>query len=798
MQRKKCFLIAVLLVLLIGFFASFQPTKASLGVSSSVYPPPPIEWTRTYGGAGEQIAYSVQQTSDNGFILFGISTPNGWSVKVDSEGNMQWNKTYTNAFNAGQITEDGGFVLVGNQITKTNSSGDILWQRDCTRTGYYVSLRTIQQTSDEGFVVAGGSSPIGVNDDDFYLMKTDSSGNAAWNRTFGETTANEFVNSVGQTSDGGYILAGEKFSFNASWPDAWIVKTDAVGNMVWNRVFSDLGKGRLNSIKQTSDGGYIVAGDNNQQPELGSGKYNDFWLIKLDSNGNVQWHTSFGGEGVQSDSAKSVQQTIDGGFIMVGPSGSYGIWLIKTDSLGRMIWNMTFASWSPDVIQTSDGGYAVACSTLGVPPDYTSDIQLIKILRDEPLVAHFKYSPTNPIVNESIVFNASYSYDRNQDIVSHSWDFDDDGIYSATNPVAVHRYDHPGIFNVSLTVVDAEGLNSSCSEVVNIPSGPPVARFEYSPSTPVFQENIIFDSSSSYDRNLDIVSYLWNFDDGNVTSITNPIIVHRYENAGIYNVSLSVVDAEGLNSSYALVLCARIPTSISLTTYTPSATADYCVIISGTLIDLYGNRIENGTVDLYYAFSGYENWNLIASVNVDPSINFIAAWIPPAPSYFVIKAVYAGNYTHTESSKNVTLSILPYGEAYLFSVESNSTVSSMGFDTNNQTLSFTATGVEGTKSYAKVTAAKSLVPNLALLGVYVDGVEYKCGNYTVTDADDSWVLLFVYEHSAHLIEIQLDSTIPEFPSFLIITLFVIATLLAVIVQNRKHSSLQKRLNSPRE
>jgi hypothetical protein len=246
---------------------------------------------------------------------------------------------------------------------------------------------------------------------------------------------------------------------------------------------------------------------------------------------------------------------------------------------------------------------------------------------------------------------------------------------------------------------------------------------------------------------------------------------------------LRVVDAEGLNSSYSSVLCAKIPTLISLSTSTPSETAGYSVSISGILLDSYGNRIENESVALYYAFSGFDSWNAITSEFTDSSGSFSAMWIPPAPSYFIIKAAYAGNYTHVESSKNATFSMLPYGSDYLFSVESNSTISSMGFDAESETLSFTAAGAEGTKGYAKVTAAKSLVPDLALLRVSVDGVEY---DYSVSEVGDSWVILFAYEHSVHQIEIHLDYTIPEFPSFLILLIFMAAALLAIMIYKRKN------------
>ena len=700
MQRKKCFLIAVLLLLLTGFLASFEPTKASPDVSvSSVYAPPPVEWNTTY--AWITYARFLQQTNDEGYILGGSGEQGECLVKTDRLGNLLWNKTYgsTVTVQAVQQTTDGGYMLIGGSagdawLGMTNETGDILWNRTYGGEGHEYAFSG-QQTADGGFILAGVAAP-----GDFYLLKTDFNGNIEWNKTYGGDSG-EIAWSVQQTSDGGYILAGETYSFGAGYADCWLVKTDLNGNMEWNKTYGGSLSDAANCVRQTTDGGYIFAGYE------GEGERHDTQaiVVKTDSNGTFEWQDGFLGipytPGEWSDWAKaySVKQTSDGGFIVVGEVSVEGLegrrmYLLKTHSAGNGFdWNGPYLSFSGarDVVQTNDGGYAI-CG--GIVTDNLWISQLIKVVPALPLVASFRYSPTSPIVNESIAFNASYSYDRNSDIVS----------------------------------------------------------------------------------------YLWNFDDGNITSITNPIVVHRYENPGIYNVSLRVVDAEGLNSTYSLVICAKIPTSISLTTYAPSATAGYYVMISGTLIDLYGNRITTESVALYYAYSGYENWNLIA--NLTDSSNFIAVWIPPAPSYFVIKAVYAGNYTHVESSRNVTLSMLPYGEEYLFSVESNSTISGMGFDTNSQTLSFTATGAGGTKGYAKVTAAKSLVPDLALLSVYVDGAEY---SYNVTDAGDSWVLLFMYDHSVHLIEIRLSPVIPEFTSFLLVALFMIGTVLAVAACKKKHS-----------
>jgi len=698
MQRKKSFLIAILLFLLIGVLASFQITKASPDVStSSVYAPPPVEWNTTY--AWITYARFLQQTRDEGYILGGSGEQGECLVKTGRLGNLLWNKTYgsTVTVRAVQQTTDGGYMLIGASaggawLGKTNETGDMLWDKTYGGEGYGTSAFSGQQTADGGYILAGRAVPLGINNDDFYLVKTDSYGNTEWNKTYGGSS-NDIAWSVQQTSDGGYILAGETYSLGAGYADCWLVKTDLNGNMEWNKTHGGSLSDAANCVRQTTDGGYIFAGYEGE----GERHFTQAIVVKTDSNGTFEWADGFLGiphtSGWGSDWAKaySVKQTSDGGFIVAGEVSVEGLeggrmYLLKTHIAGSGFdWNAPYLSFNGarDVVQTNDGGYAVA------------DGGLIKIFAERPIIALFRY-------------------------------------------VTVAPY-------------------------------------------PIVNDSIVFDANVSYDRNMDIVSYLWNFDDGNITSIMNPIVVHRYENLGIYNVSLRVVDAEGLNSSYSLVLCAKIPTSISFSANTPSAAAGYSVSISGTLLDLYGNRIRNESVALYYAYSGYENWNLIASELTDFSGSFSAEWIPPAPSYFVIKAVYAGNYTHVESSRNVTLSMLPYEEEYLFSVESNSTISGMGFDTNSQTLSFTATGAGGTKGYAKVTAAKSLVPDLGLLSVYVDGAEY---SYNVTDAGNSWVLLFMYDHSVHLIEIRLSPVIPEFTSFLLV-LFMAAILFAAMVHRRK-------------
>jgi hypothetical protein len=158
-------------------------------------------------------------------------------------------------------------------------------------------------------------------------------------------------------------------------------------------------------------------------------------------------------------------------------------------------------------------------------------------------------------------------------------------------------------------------------------------------------------------------------------------------------------------------------------------------------------------------------------------------WIPSATGYFIIKAEWAGNSTYTSVNNTVTLSVIPYENQYAFSVESNSTVSGLTFDTNSQTLSFSVSGENGTEGYARVTIAKDLVPDITQLKVRLDGVDY---NYSAVSLDDSCLLAFTYNHSTHDVEVFLDiNTVPEIPSLSVPALLMIITMLIAALLRRK-------------
>jgi hypothetical protein len=210
-------------------------------------------------------------------------------IKTDANGNVQWAKTYggisvDRAYSV-QQTSDGGYIVavrtwsfVGIILIKTDANGDIQW----AKTYGYDQASSVQQTSDGGYIVAGVTYLFGAGYIDLFLIKTDANGNVQWAKTYGGTN-NDWARSVQQTSDGGYIVAGETYSFGAGYYDIFLIKTDANGNVQWAKTYGGTSYDYAHSVQQTSDGGYIVAG---YTQSFGAGWY-DIILIKTDANGNI-------------------------------------------------------------------------------------------------------------------------------------------------------------------------------------------------------------------------------------------------------------------------------------------------------------------------------------------------------------------------------------------------------------------------------------------------------------------------------------------------------------------------------
>jgi hypothetical protein len=310
-----------------------------------------VQWNKTYGGASTDYCYSVYQTVDGGYLMigytqsFGAGGRDGWLVKTDASGNMQWNKTYGTP---GQellfslvMASDGGYLLKGTSpsggwIIKTDANGNMQWNQTIV-TPYGRWLYTAIQTSDGGYAfAASNTTQAGTQISDAILIKTDSSGDIQWTKAYGGAAVDVGWGLV-QTKDGGYAMSGFTFSFGAGGQDGWLIKTDVNGNMQWNKTYGGTADDSLQVIVLTSDGGFAIAG---KTLSFGGGNL-DMWLVKTDSYGNVQWSKTFGGPGDDSGpDGNHVLQTADGGYVIAGTTTSFGaggqdFYLVKTDAAGN-------------------------------------------------------------------------------------------------------------------------------------------------------------------------------------------------------------------------------------------------------------------------------------------------------------------------------------------------------------------------------------------------------------------------------------------------------------------------------
>ncbi len=311
-------------------------------------------WAKSYGGTGYDFGYAVQQTTDGGFVLvgntdsFGAGAKDVYLIRTDANGDALWTKTFGGAGNdegfSVQQTSDGGYIMTGRTnsfgtydvyVIKTDASGNLLWSKTYGGTlGDKGS--SVEQTTDGGYIITGETSSFGAGASDIYLIRTDSIGSVLWSKTFGETFE-EHAYSGQQTSDGGFILTGE--TQNGS--SVCLIKSDANGNALWSKNYSTMDDDNGYSVQQSSDGGYIIAG---KILSL-SAPNSDAYLIKTNSTGDTLWTKTLGGSGY--DACNAVEQTNDGGYILVGSIGSFGspyhVYLIKTDVNGNSGCNETNA-----------------------------------------------------------------------------------------------------------------------------------------------------------------------------------------------------------------------------------------------------------------------------------------------------------------------------------------------------------------------------------------------------------------------------------------------------------------------
>ena len=343
-------------------------------------------WETNLGGSNDDWAYSIQQTIDGGYIVAGESNSNSgdvggnnggsdyWIVKLDASGSLIWENNLGGSDNdlaySIQQTTDGGYIVTGKSnsndgdvgennggydywIVKLDASGTLIWETSLGGSDNDLA-NSIQQTTDGGYIIAGWSDSIngdvGGNNGgfDYWIVKLDASGTLVWETNLGGSN-DDFAFSIQQTIDGGYIVTGVSNSNNGNvggnngGSDFWTVKLDASGTLVWETNLGGSYFDDAHSIQQTSDYGYIVTGNtfSNDGDVGGNNGSFDYWIVKLDANGILVWETNLGGS--DGDWPTSIQQTSDGGYIVAGGStsndgdignnhGGYDYWIVKLDS----------------------------------------------------------------------------------------------------------------------------------------------------------------------------------------------------------------------------------------------------------------------------------------------------------------------------------------------------------------------------------------------------------------------------------------------------------------------------------
>jgi hypothetical protein len=425
---------------------------------------PDIEWQHRIGGFGWNGSYGSQPTSDGGFIVGGRSNSNAsgdksensrgeydyWIVKTDANGLPVWDKTVGGAsptsweqddFSALAQSSDGGYILCGASdsplsgdktenaigggdfwIVKITSTGTIEWQNVIGGNSSDVPY-CIYELPDGNFLV-GGYSQSGVSADktepnrglqDYWILKLDPFGNILWQKTVGGAGI-DLLSSIVISSDG-YLLAGssgsnvsgDKTENSRGGNDYWIVKLDLAGNIIWQKTVGGSGYDRLSEAKQTSDGGYFLAGFSlspisGEKSEGSRGSY-DYWVLKTNSSGEIEWQRTLGGSG--DDSLFSADLCLDEGFILTGTTtspisgevaqgtnGEYDGWVVKLSAEGTILWQKTLGGLGSDgfnqVHQVVDGSYFLSGGTNSIisgditePPIGQRDYWIVKLVPDE-------------------------------------------------------------------------------------------------------------------------------------------------------------------------------------------------------------------------------------------------------------------------------------------------------------------------------------------------------------------------------------------------------------------------------
>ena len=387
---------------------------------------PDTLWTKMLGGNEDEYGFYSEQTSDGGYIItgttesFGVGYDDVWLVKTNSSGDTLWTKTYGGSnYDEGDCvhqTNDGGYIVFAETgsfnpnfyrvwLIKTDADGDTIWTKLFgNNQNYYIESGL--ELPGIGYIFLGFTKVDAADPEDILLVKINLSGEINWTKTYGGTDR-DLPSSIYQTGDGGFIISGSTKSLSAGDFDAWLIRADSDGNLIWTKKYGGTGYDLGWDARQTDDDGFIVAGLTASFGHMNN--YVDAWLIKTDYNGDTLWTKTFGG--LDHDGALSVLQTSDAGYIFTGYYSLEGyesdVWVVKTDEDGNIQWSKNYGGIFFDmgrlINPTSDGGYIISGEYYSVTAN-SRDIWLLKIGPDPNDVEKDEKAP----IPETIVLKQNY------------------------------------------------------------------------------------------------------------------------------------------------------------------------------------------------------------------------------------------------------------------------------------------------------------------------------------------------------------------------------------------------------
>lgn len=368
-----------------------------------------------------------------------------------------------------QQTSDGGYITVGQtqssgagqndvSLIKFDSVGAIVWSKTYGGPDSEGGV-SVQQTTDGGFIIVGNTSGYGAGFIDVLLLKTDSNGNLLWTKTFGESLE-ESGRSVKQTSDGGYIITGSIQSFIFGGFNTYLIKTDGLGNLQWTKSFGLTNADYGNCVEETIDGGFIIVGTW-QSPSL-----EEVYVIKTDALGNILWTNAYGF--IQYDYGEYIEQTLDGGYIITGSTQGFGkfeLFLLKIDGLGNYQWAKRIGdNCSANCVrQTSDGGYVF---TGYVAEDFASTALNVLLAKTDSLgdlAWSYSYGGSGYTDDEGVSFQKTN--DRGYVITGYTKSFG-----SGLNDMYLIKTDSMGIANCNQNTITMNNISVIPSPPTSTPT----------------------------------------------------------------------------------------------------------------------------------------------------------------------------------------------------------------------------------------------------------------------------------------------------------------------------------------